>query len=82
MNLKAEIRNKEIVVSLNTEDISKRVDSAVFELVAIRLADKYVQEYGDFLLNNIIDVATLKQEVALIIKQRLTDETANKVSKP
>lgn len=61
--------------------MGKRLESAVFDLIAIRLADKYVQEHGDHLLHNIIDVSALKEEVAVIIKQRLIDEAAKKAQK-
>lgn len=73
--------NDEIIVKLTSEDMARRLEGAVFDLIAVKLADKYVQEHGDFLLHNIIDVASLKEEVAISIKQRLIDETANKVQK-
>jgi hypothetical protein len=83
MNLSIHKNNKEeIVVRLTTEEVGKRLESAVFDLIAVRLADKYVQENADYLLHNIIDVASLKEEVALIIKNRLVDETKNKIQKP
>lgn len=73
--------NDEIIVKLTMDEMSKRLESAVFDLIAIRLADKYVQEHADFLLHNIIDVSALKEYVTEIIKKRLLDETENKVQK-
>lgn len=82
MNFSIQKRNDEIIARLTTEEMGKRLESAVFDLIAVRLADKYVQEQGDFLLHNIIDVNTLKDEVTKIIKQRLINETATKIQKP
>lgn len=81
LSLQKSQRNDEIIVKLTTEEMGKRLESAVFDLIAIRLADKYVQEHGDHLLHNIIDVSALKEEVAVIIKQRLIDEAAKKAQK-
>lgn len=71
--------NDEIIAKLTTEEMGKRLEGAVFDLIAVRLADKYVQENGEYLLHNIIDVSSLKEELAEIIKKRLLDETENKV---
>ena len=82
LEIKRNGHNDEIIVKLTTEEMGKRLEGAVFDLIAIRLADKYVQEHADYLLHNIIDVAALKEEVAEIIKKRLLDETQNKIQKP
>lgn len=74
-------RTDEIIAKLTVEEMGKRMEAAVFDLIAVRLADKYVQEHGDYILHNIIDVAALKEYVTDIIKKRLLDETQNKVQK-
>ena len=74
-------RTDEILVKLTTEDMRNRLEGAVFDLIATRLADKYVQEHGNFLLHNIIDVAALKEYVTEVIKNRLLNETENKIQK-
>ena len=74
-------RTSEIVAKLTMSESNKRLESAVFDLIAVRLADKYIQEQSDFLLHDIIDVNTLKEEVVSIIKKRLIDETETKIQK-
>ena len=81
MNIQKENKLNEIVARISTEDVLKRTEGAVLDLIATKLADKYVQEHGDYLLHNIIDITTLKEEVASLIKARLTNETENRVQK-
>lgn len=80
-NLTEDTRTGEIIARLTTEEMKNRLDSAIFDRIATKLADKYVELHGEYILHNIIDVKTLKEEVADIIKQRLLDETSAKVQK-
>lgn len=68
-----------IVVTLTKEEINRRLDGAVFDLIAVRLADKYVLENGDAILHELIDIKALKEYLETTIKQRLQDEAEKKV---
>jgi len=81
LSLKRDELSGDIVVRLQDEDLKSRVESGVLDRIVTRLADKYVELYGEKILHNIIDVQALREEVAVIIKQRLVDETNRKVQK-
>lgn len=81
VNLLVDTSTNEIVARLTTEDLRNRLESAVFDRIATKLADKYVEMHGEYILHSIIDVTALKEEVTTIIKQRLLDETSAKVQK-
>lgn len=76
---KKDERTGNLVVILTKEEISRRLDNAVFDLIAVRLADKYVLENGDAILHELIDIKALKEYLETTIKQRLQDEAEKKV---
>lgn len=67
--------NDEIVVSLSTEDMRNRLLPAVFDMIVVRLADKYMQEFGEKIINEDIKFSELKKDVEDLIKIRLANES-------
>lgn len=81
LSLKKDEFSGDIIIRLEDDDLRSRVESGVFDRIVTKLADKYVEKYGEKILHDIIDVRGLKEEVAAIIKKRILDETSAKVQK-
>lgn len=62
-----------IVASIKRHDIRNRVLEHTYELIAQRLADKFVEEHGAELLKT-IDTEELTKRVADLTEQQLIDE--------
>lgn len=62
-----------IVASIKKHDIRNRVLEHTHELIAQRLADKFVEEHGGELLNT-LDMEELTKRVADLAEQQLIDE--------
>lgn len=81
MKLSNNPSNDTIVASISREDILKRTESGVIDLICTRLADKFIQDNADRLLIGLINEVNLKKEVEALIKLRITDETITKIQK-
>ena len=81
--MKAEynLSSQELVVSISNEEIRQRMQAGVVELIVTRLADKFIQTYGDRIIYELATDEKLKEEVMAIIKKRLADETENQIQK-
>lgn len=71
--------NDEILVKLTDRDIANRVAGAVYDIIATRLADKFVQEHGERLMREILDDENLVEEVKKAIRIRLQDESESQL---
>lgn len=82
MNLETQKNNKnnEILVRLTDFDMRNRLEAAIFDLVVTKAADKYLQEHGEEILHNIIDVKAIKSKIEEVIRERLIHES-DKISK-
>lgn len=69
------LSNDEIIAKLTDHDFQRRLPAAVFDTIVTRLADAFVQKYGEDLVNTLLHDEKLKDDITAIIKQRLAEET-------
>lgn len=81
MSLNIQQKADRLIVSLATEDVVKRVESGVVDMVMTRLADEFMRQYGEAIAYQIANLRGFKEEIQTIIKERVIHESANQVQK-
>lgn len=81
MSLNIQQKADRLIFSLATEDVVKRVESGVVDMVMTRLADEFMRQYGEAIAYQIANLPGFKEEIQTIIKERVIHESANQVQK-
>lgn len=69
----------EIIAKLSVRDIVGRVESEVLDIIAVRLADRWIQDNADWVLQGLIDDEKLREDVREIVKKRISNEVEKEI---